>query len=47
MKYNMVSELVRGIGEERTLQATEPKMPNVLNGRDGIVRAVLQVGKAS
>lgn len=43
----MAAELVRDMG--RKLQAVEPKMPNLLNGRDGIGigGAVWQVGKAS
>lgn len=41
----MAAELVRDMG--RKLQTVEPKKPNLLNGRGGIGRAVLQVGKAS
>lgn len=36
-----------GCGGERMRLATEPKMSNLLNGGGGIVRTVLQVGKAS
>ena len=34
-------------GKERMLQAIQPKMSNLLNGRGGIVRAISQVDKAS
>lgn len=40
----MAAELERDMGRKH--QAAEPKMPNLLNGRDGIGRAVSQVGKA-